>query len=57
MELIDAGLEELEVDEDNVTVYCNFTDFNNLQTKLEDLELKLKTQNYKEYQTVLKNHM
>ena len=41
MELIDAGLEELEVDKDAVTVYCNFTDFNNLQTKLEDLEVKI----------------
>lgn len=41
MELIDAGLEELEVDRDNVTAYCNFTDFNNLQTKLEDLEIKI----------------
>ena len=41
MELIDAGLEELEVDRDNVTVYCNFTDFNNLQTKLEDLGVKI----------------
>ena len=41
MELIDAGLEELEADRDNVTVYCNFTDFNNLQTKLEDLGVKI----------------
>jgi len=42
MELIDAGLEELEVDEDAVTIYCEYTDFNNLQTKLEKLDIEIK---------------
>jgi len=42
MELIDAGLEELEVDEEAVTVYCEYADFNNLQTKLEELEIEIK---------------
>lgn len=41
MELIDAGLEELEVDEEAVTVYCEYADFNNMQTKLEELEIKI----------------
>jgi len=29
MELIDGGLEELEVDEEAVTIYCEYADFNN----------------------------
>ena len=35
MELIDAGLEELEVDEEAVTIYCEYADFNNMQKKIE----------------------
>jgi len=42
MELIDAGLEELEVDEEAVTVYCEYADFNNMQTKLEELDIEIK---------------
>ena len=42
MELIDAGLEDLEVDEEAVTVYCEYADFNNMQTKLEELEIEIK---------------
>jgi YebC/PmpR family DNA-binding regulatory protein len=42
MELIDGGLEELEVDEEAVTVYCDFPDFNNMQTKLEELNIEIK---------------
>jgi len=41
MELIDAGLEELELDEEAVTVYCKFTDFNNMQLKLEELGVEI----------------
>ena len=41
MELIDAGLEELEVDEEAITVYCEYADFNNMQTKLEELEIEI----------------
>ena len=41
MELIDAGLEELEVDEEAITVYCKYADFNNMQTKLEELEIEI----------------
>ena len=42
MELIDGGLEELEVDEDAVTIYCDFPDFNNMQVKLEELRIEIK---------------
>ena len=42
MELIDGGLEELEVDEEAVTVYCEYADFNNIQTKLEELKIEIK---------------
>jgi YebC/PmpR family DNA-binding regulatory protein len=42
MELIDGGLEELEVDEEAVTIYCEYIDFNNMQTKLEELGVEIK---------------
>ena len=42
MELIDGGLEELEVDEEAVTIYCDFPDFNNMQVKLEELGVEIK---------------
>ena len=42
MELIDGGLEELEVDEEAVTIYCEYADFNNMQTKLEELGVEIK---------------
>ena len=42
MELIDAGLEELDVDEEAITIYCEYADFNNMQTKLEELDVEIK---------------
>ena len=42
MKLIDGGLEELEVDEEAVTIYCEYADFNNMQTKLEELGVEIK---------------
>ena len=42
MELIDAGLEKLEVDEEVITIYCEYADFNNMQTKLEGLDVEIK---------------
>ena len=42
MELIDGGLEELEIDDEAITVYCDFPDFNNLQVKLEELGVEIK---------------
>jgi len=41
MELIDAGLEELEVDEDALTIYCDFTDFSKMQRKIEELDIEI----------------
>ena len=41
MDLIDGGLEELEIDEEAITVYCNFTDFSNMQKKTEDLGIEI----------------
>ena len=41
MELIDGGLEELEIDEEAITVYCNFTDFSNMQKKIEDIGIEI----------------
>ena len=42
LELIDDGLEELEIDDEAITVYCNLTDFNNMQVKLEELGIEIK---------------
>jgi len=42
MELIDGGLEELEIDEEAITAYCEYTNFNNMQLKLEDLNIEIK---------------
>ena len=42
MELIDGGLEELEIDHEAITVYCDFPDFNNMQVKLEELGVEIK---------------
>ena len=39
MELIDAGLEELEVYEGESTVFCDYKDFSNMQSKLESLNI------------------
>jgi YebC/PmpR family DNA-binding regulatory protein len=41
MELIDGGLEELEIDEEAITVYCNFLDFSNMQKKIEGLNIEV----------------
>jgi YebC/PmpR family DNA-binding regulatory protein len=41
MELIDAGLEELEIDSEAIIIYCDFIDFNNMQIKLEDLKIEI----------------
>ena len=41
MELIDGGLEELEIDEEAITVYCDFPDFSNMQNCLEELDIEV----------------
>ena len=41
MDLIDFGLEELEVNDEEITAYCDYSDFNNLQLRLEELNVKI----------------
>ena len=41
MELIDGGLEDLEVDEEAITAYCDYTEFSNMQKCLEGLEIEI----------------
>ena len=41
MKLIDGGLEELEIDEEAITVYCDFLDFSNMQNKIEELKIEV----------------
>jgi YebC/PmpR family DNA-binding regulatory protein len=43
MELIDAGLEELENDEGTLTVTTDFTDFSNMQKQLESMNIELES--------------
>lgn len=44
MELIDGGAEEVEKDEDSMTVYTSFEDFGNMQKKLEELAIEAESQ-------------
>ena len=41
MELIDGGLEDFFEDEDIVTIICNYLDFNNMQHKIESLNINI----------------
>lgn len=43
MELIDAGLEELENDEGTLTVTSDFSDFSNMQKQLESMNIELES--------------
>ena len=43
MTLIEGGLEEIEYDEELVTLYTAFEDYGNMQKKLEEMELEPKT--------------
>lgn len=43
MQLIDGGLEELDIDDGIITAYCDFADFKNLQMKIEELNVEIKT--------------
>jgi len=44
MELIDGGAEEMEREEEYVSIYTSFEDFGNLQKKLEELEIAAESQ-------------
>ena len=41
MELIDGGLEELEQDDEAITIYCDFPEFSNMQNCLENLNIEI----------------
>ena len=42
MQLIDAGLEELDsTDPESLVIYCELSDFHNIQLKLEDLDIEI----------------
>ncbi len=42
MQLIDAGLEELDsTDPESLVIYCELSDFHNIQMKLEDLDIEI----------------
>ena len=43
MELIDAGLEEIEKEDDIILVYTDFADFNTMQKKLEELSIEVQS--------------
>jgi len=44
MELIDGGAEEVEKDDEFVTIYTSFEDFGNMQKKLEELSIEAESQ-------------
>ncbi len=41
LELIDAGLEEMEIDGDNVTLFADYTSFGTLSTALHEMDLEI----------------
>ena len=51
LELIDYGLEEIEVEEDAVYVYGDYTDFGNLSKALEDQGIEVQKANLKRIPT------
>ena len=55
MDLIDGGLEELETDEEAITVYCDFTDFSNMQNKIEDLGIEIQNSELQRVPITTKN--
>jgi YebC/PmpR family DNA-binding regulatory protein len=43
MGLIDSGLEELEQENEQINIYCDFQDFNNMLVKLESLGVEIES--------------
>ena len=54
MELIDAGLEELHDDEGIITVTTDFSDFSNMQKKLESMNIDLQSSELQRFANNLK---
>ncbi len=55
MELIDAGLEELENDEGTLTVTTDFTDFSNMQKQLESMSIELESSELQRFPNNIKS--
>ena len=55
MELIDSGLEELDVEEEIITAYCDYIDFNNMQLKLEKLNIEIQNSELQRIPNTLKD--
>ena len=55
MDLIDGGLEELEIDEEAITIYCDFTDFSNMQNKIENLGIEIQNSELQRIPITTKN--
>jgi len=51
LELIDAGLEDIEADEDMVYAYGEYTDFGNLAKGFEELNIEIKKANLQRFAT------
>lgn len=43
MDLIDSGLEELQKESNSIFIYTDFSDFNSMQKKLEELNMKIES--------------
>ena len=54
MELIDFGLEELEIDEGTLTVTTDFSDFSNMQKKLESMNIELERSDLQRFPNSIK---
>ena len=55
MELIDAGLEELENDEGTLTVTTDFSNFSNMQKQLESMNIELESSELQRFPNNTKN--
>ena len=51
MELIDAGLEELEQDDHLITITTDFTDFSNMQKQLEEMNIDVQSSELQRFLT------
>ena len=51
LELIDAGLEEVDSDEEMIYLYADYTNFGNMSAALEDMKLETKKANLQRFPT------
>ena len=53
-EMIDFGLDEIKVEEDEIIIYCNFTDFGNMQKFLEEKGIEIEESSLERIPTTTK---